>query len=613
MFASAASVVAAACADRMRKATTDLPNGMMGFETRYAEARRQKRQAKERRQQRSDYDETNDFAATAIEQKELVRKRLEEGYKLHFGNEIAGRWREPFTEFGLRSEDNFILKYFVSLVPRGGRARASDDKANLAVQTRSKLLTLDYPYIELNREFMAALRVDCDGVFNSPNACEAALQEVVSNGRIPCLPHIIVGDLMDDGTFAKPHFIWLLPYGSAVWRSEDERCRKEPVKLFDAVARGLVAALLDIGADPEAPTLTGRMKCPTSPIWCTRTPNTDVWPTLAEYAEYVDTRITRAVLTRKAAAVQSRLGLTASNKLFDALRTEGQRLLAEWHFGADERMRGSRAALADHLHEALATLAEKAGLGSEGVGYVTGKVSDYLAAHFDATKLDRKGVNRGKLLDVVEGLRTAKERQKAGGQYAGSAKGISTLKRLVDAFQRLQAAGETITQTALAAASGISRRTVVSRWSEVASSTKDNRRGCENSCIDKKVGATPAPPDTAKVHSLRVTTKADSRPVTRDVAEQQMVDRERQEQQTSCKADVLLKQAADGVRKHQHKTGMRRHIGDVVERIARDHPDQPRLDAGAVLAMVERPAPEDDDLTMILDMIEGMAQRQTAT
>ncbi|MBY5660700.1 hypothetical protein [Rhizobium leguminosarum] len=84
-------------------------------------------------------------------------------------------------------------------------------------------------------------------------------------------------------------------------------------------------------------------------------------------------------------------------------------------------------------------------------------------------------------------------------------------------------------------------------------------------------------------------------------------ERERQEQQTSCKADVLLRQAANDVRKHRHEAGMRRHVGDVVERIARDNPDQPRLNAGAVLTTVERPAPADDDMAAILQMIEDMA------
>jgi hypothetical protein len=94
--------------------------------------------------------------------------------------------------------------------------------------------------------------------------------------------------------------------------------------------------------------------------------------------------------------------------------------------------------------------------------------------------------------------------------------------------------------------------------------------------------------------------------------EQAKREREREEQRTLSEAAVLLRQAANDVRKHQHEAGMLRHIGEVVERIARDNPDQPRLSAGAVLTMVERPAPADDDLAAILKMIEDMSARQMA-
>ncbi|WP_312809285.1 hypothetical protein [Agrobacterium cavarae] len=353
-------------------------------------------------------------------------------------------------------------------MPKGSRARASWDKAHLENQCPQKILTLDYPYIELNREFMAALRVDCDGVFLTPAACLAALTEKVRDGRIPCLPHIIVGDLLDDSRYYRPHFIWLLPPGSAVWRSEDKRCKKGPIRLFDAVARGLAAALLDLGADPAAPTMTGRMKCPTSPFWHTITPNSDIWPTLSEYADYVDTSVARAILVRKAAATQSGLGLTASNALFDALRTEGKRLLAAWHFGADKRMRGNREALADHLHTALSEYADKSGHRDEVVSYVTGKVAAYLAAHFDPEKLAGKSVNRGKLLDAVDGLKTVKERQQAGGRHSGKAKGANTLQRLREAYQRLAASSTDMTRATLAKEAGVSIRTATARWREVA-------------------------------------------------------------------------------------------------------------------------------------------------
>lgn len=401
----------------------------------------------------------------------------------------------------MRSEENVALKYFVSLVPRRGRARASWDKANLAVQCREKVLTLDYPYIELNKEFLAALRVDCDGIFSTPDACVMELLGYVRNNRIPCLPHIIVGDRLEDGRFVRPHFVWLLPYGTAVWNSSDPRCRKAPIRLFDAVCRGLTSALIDIGADPFAPTMTMRMKCPTSPLWHTITPNSDVWPTLSEYAEYVDTGASRSVLARRAAAIQSGLGLTASNALFDGLRTEGKRLLAEWHFAADSRMRGTRAAIGDHLHEALLVFAAEAGLPDTQIGHLSGKVSDYLAHKFDAAKLENPGVSRGRLLHLVEGMPSVAARQAVGGRHAARAKADRALTSLVDAHGRLARAGRPITKTALAEAAGVSRRTVINRWSELVAAVG---AGCENQCIDKKAPASspalyeqPSPPERA--------------------------------------------------------------------------------------------------------------------
>ncbi|KAB2700397.1 hypothetical protein F9K79_05790 [Ochrobactrum sp. Kaboul] len=239
------------------------PTGVIaGFENRYQEAQRQSRRERirkaEQRDRRDDKKADLDqatYARLAAEQRELARKRLTEGYVQFGERQVGSRWRSDVREKGLRSEDNPVLKYFVSLVPKGNRARASWDKAHLENQCPQKILTLDYPYIELNREFMAALRVDCDGVFLTPEACLAALMEQVRDSKIPCLPHIIVGDVLEDGRYYRPHFIWLLPPGSAVWRSEDKRCHKGPIRLFDAVARGLAAALLDLGADPAAPTM----------------------------------------------------------------------------------------------------------------------------------------------------------------------------------------------------------------------------------------------------------------------------------------------------------------------------------------------------------------------
>lgn len=542
---------------------------MSGFESRYEEAQRRNRAAKENRGRIDG--EFNEFALAGSEQKKLVRKRLEEGFEHPFEREIGGRVRQPFKEMGLRSEDDAVLKYFVTLVPKGGKARASDDKANLGVQCKSKLLTLDYPYIELKREFMAALRVDCDGVFHTPEACLFLLSEAVRDGRIPCLPHIVVGDLLDNGQFSRPHLIWMLPQGAAVWRSEDNRCRQQPIRLFDAVARGLAAALIDIGADPAAPTMTGRMKCPTSPFWLTLTPNAEVWPTLTEYADYVDTGISRAALARKAAVIQSGLGLTASNQIFDVLRTEGRRLLAEWHFRSDSRMKGSKAVLADHLHEALAEFAKHSGSSEEGVSYVTAKVADYLASHFDPAKLEGKAVNRGKLLDVVNDLKTVTERQAAGGRYSGKAKGVSTFEKLLAAYRGLQGSGTPITQTALAKASGISRRTVISRWAEIVNSEACSHKACENRCIDKKVACLPAPAESPVIAADAVEETISGYQAANQVQRNRLqggpVGDAHKWAMKANKANVLLI-AGERIRRHAGAFGRRQTIKPVIDDLA---------------------------------------------
>ncbi|WP_426231054.1 hypothetical protein [Pararhizobium sp. DWP3-4] len=463
---------------------------LVGFETRYGEAQRKAAEARLKRKTsggRCEVSQTVSDAARfrqeAIELRLAVRDRLENGYTLPFGQNIAGRWRQPFVEEGLRSEDNPILKLFVTLVPKGGRARASNDKAILDVQSRSKLLTLDYPYIELNKEFLGAIRIDCDGVFASPDHLLLALEELVREGKIPCLPHIIVGDLRDDGIYHRPHFIFLLPPGTAVWKSDDKRCRRDIVRLFLGVSNGLTKVLLPFGADPAAPATTMRMKNPLSPIWHTVTPNRHDMPALSAYANWVDTGSNREALVRQAAAVQSRMGLKASNVAFNTLRDRGKTLLIQWHFAADARMKGSKAALADHLHVALEDYARTMELEDTKLSYVIAKVADRLAMDFDPAKL-QGGKNRQRLLHVVEGMTNVRDRQRAGAEYAQGIRRDRSLEKLVAAYSAMLERSETLSLERLASRAGVSRSSAYRHLTAC-------QQICANGCIDKKVGIAP--------------------------------------------------------------------------------------------------------------------------
>lgn len=443
-------------------------------------------------------DRRKHFAEIAAFEREAVKERIESGFRHRFGMNVGGRWREPFVEPGLRSEtlNSIAARYFVACVPAAGSLRSSMDKATLDVQTRSKLLSLDFPWIEANKKVMSVIRIDCDRVFASPGDCLAELCDLVGR-RIPCLPHLVTGDLLPDGRFSRPHFYFLLPQGHAVWNDpSDPRCRMDIVKMFQAVSMGLVAALLEIGADPCAPTLTLRGKNPLSPYWHTISPNDTHWPTLSDYASWVDMTASREKLARRAAAIQTGDGIEGSNGYFNLLRREAFGILRQWHFDADPRGRGARGRIADELHQALATSipASTSTMSERQTALLVAKVADYAAGAWDVTKIARPRKARGSLLHVTEGMTTVARRQAAGARHAAGIKATRSLDVLTDACGRLRQTGREITQATVAAEAGVHRRTASRRWAEVMEAVERRFGECDIRCIDKKAASNPAAP-----------------------------------------------------------------------------------------------------------------------
>lgn len=85
--------------------------------------------------------------------------------------------------------------------------------------------------------------------------------------------------------------------------------------------------------------------------------------------------------------------------------------------------------------------------------------------------------------------------------------------------------------------------------------------------------------------------------------------REEAEQKASHTGDRLLRQAANDVRKHRHGAGTRRHIVDVIDRIARDNPGGPRLSAADVLRESET---EDENDRVWAELFASTAQGRIA-
>lgn len=294
----------------------------------------------------------------------LVQERLEEGFRMFSGRTVYGRWREGVREKGLRS-DGFGLpgKMFVAACRRGGGLRTSWEKGYLGVESRSKLLALDLPYIEGNTQFLGYWRIDLDGTWPDVYAFMDDVRQL-AGCRIPFAPHLVAGDEMPDGRFHKPHVYFMLPPGEAVWNNPDDpRCNQRTVKFFEAIYYGIVDALQSLQADPGAPATTQRGKNPLSPLSTGFVMNDREFLSMSDWAGWVDTNLNRETLVRHRAADKAGVTLEASNGIFTAVQNEAYRILRQWYFDSDLRLRAPEGTISDNLHEALEPMRRNRGGG----------------------------------------------------------------------------------------------------------------------------------------------------------------------------------------------------------------------------------------------------------
>ncbi|MEP7452164.1 hypothetical protein [Phyllobacterium sp. SB3] len=433
-----------------------------------------------------------------------IKQRLEFGYE-RFGYRIlSGYTVEPLRENGLRSEtlNSHAAAFWPALVPKASRLRTSWGKAQLET-IGTKLFSLDEPYVEGNRDFLGFLRLDTDRVWTTPEECQYYYETLVAEGSIACAPHFIVGLRPPDGRFIRPHAIWILPYGSAVWNAPGHKqWRRGPVDLFKSVYYGLCNAALEGGADPDAPATSQQVKNPLSPEWLTLCLQDSHFPDLVEHSEYLDMKCSREKLVRRSVGIQSALGITGSNAVFNSLQETAYGALRDWHFNGDELYHdamksGRRGALGDRLHISLAERIRELDLtglkiSDQALELLIAKISDYAVDTWDPKKLARKSKASGTLMHVVEGMKTVKERRQAAAAYASSCKAATSLNALVKAVRRLNADGNQISKSSVARISGVALTTVKNRWKELESFLALSTEDQAFRSIDKKNESRPA-------------------------------------------------------------------------------------------------------------------------
>jgi hypothetical protein len=112
---------------------------------------------------------------TAKATAEAIQRRLEVGFEWAGGK--VGTYDVPAMVYpGLVSDEHPILKRFVSKLPRRRCLVSGMHKAD-AMASGSKLLSLDDPYIEGNKQMRGMLRVELDSRLPSWDAIETACKQ----------------------------------------------------------------------------------------------------------------------------------------------------------------------------------------------------------------------------------------------------------------------------------------------------------------------------------------------------------------------------------------------------------------------------------------------------
>jgi len=448
------------------------------------------------------------------------------GFENPAPTEIGGRMRAPFRERELRSDYlGKAAKLFVRACRKARFLRSANEKGFISVQSGRKVLNLDYAWVEGNRKMVSLLRIDLDRSFTSFDELRALLRGLVDAGELPCMPHLVVGDVAPlrrsdkgadgvwrDGTvdqLIRPHLWFILT--EAV--NMGPKGKEAPKRLFESVYRGLSNVLLPLGADPNAKAMLVRGKNPLSPWWQSRNFNDDLFPALSQYAKVLGKRmrVSLDTLARMAAEEQSGLPRKASNEFFTAAAKEAWRILREWHCRCDK---GYRAALSDRktLRTTLAaampmdivlTLGDGT-IEPRNAAYVLNQVVAYAARRWDPAKADAAAgySTRGRDRHLVDGMQT-KEAQAVAGRGSADAKQRAAQNAIMKAMDAIEANGARFTQAEVTRVSGLNRKTVSKHW-----------RFCEtrrpNRCVDKKGGLTPTSHQTETGMDDDVLTKVES-------------------------------------------------------------------------------------------------------
>jgi hypothetical protein len=378
------------------------------------------------------------------------------------GGMVADKYyRKHFVEKGLRTWRHPFYQRVAASTARAwtGRLRAGPTKDGCARQ-HSKLHGLDNVYIFFCDECRDMFRLDSDRMFDSETQMRSWIAHKVEELGLPCGPHMAVWipDERAPGKVIRPHFLFLLPEGHAVWPSSP----RDQHRLLGEVIAALTRAFeCDMGG--LAKPFHG--KNPVSPL-CEAVIIQDThMPTLGEYAESMDLSYGPEMMLRKMMTErleQAGFDKADSNTWFSSVRAlsnAGGKTLFKGGLDIVDRGR-FRSKIAelifDRVMEEIAPFPSQ----RKTVCKLIEVCTRWTAENFDPAKMDTLGRDRGGAAHLMEATDDGKTRMRKGQGHSAAVKVRRTRSEMTKAIIKMIKTGVEPTISNVAAATGRAYNTV---------------------------------------------------------------------------------------------------------------------------------------------------------
>lgn len=408
------------------------------------------------------YEKALDFAKRYMSL-QPAHERIHEGFNWPAGWVIEGKvWRDPFVETGFRT---WLHPFYQRVLASMGKASMGDLRTggtkDGCVRQFSKMHGSDKLYGFFSVKCRDMWRLDCDRTFANEAEMRSWLAYRVMETDAPCMPHMAVWipDSRYPGVISKPHFLFLLPEGRAVWpQSPDSHHR---------LLKSVIVALTEaFECDEGGLAHPFHGKIPLSPLSDAVVIQDTCMPALDEYADHMrlswadpETAFRKMSVDRLEKAGFDR---AQSNTWFSVpstlATTTARRLFCEGFAVGDEE--AFEDAITEIITPEVLDLVKPQGKQLKVIGKMIANCARWAARTFDPAKLEGAIKDRGAIAHLIEPADDLKTKRRKGQAYVAENRTRATQTVLKPLYKERRKRGADHGRTVVAKATGRAYNTI---------------------------------------------------------------------------------------------------------------------------------------------------------